>query len=247
MPFQANGGRTPACCRLGVRILILCKAVEISSQAALFLLKDSQCYRKDMPFLLVGIWQAECGHLGMRDTAGVLPQQWNSHPDNGSTFENEFQEGFGRTVRFLHSRGARSDLAEEIAQAAWARGWERRNQLQSSESIVSWVNGIAKNMFRNIARTLYRTVPLNVTSGPCSNISRGRKALDLEAQVDIRRVFQGEDECDGLILRLFYEEGYATQEIAARLGLSAVAVRIRLCRLRRRIRELFGVNELQEA
>ncbi|MBN9660116.1 MAG: sigma-70 family RNA polymerase sigma factor [Acidobacteria bacterium] len=150
-------------------------------------------------------------------------------------------------MRFLHSRGARGDLAEEIAQAAWARGWERRDQLQRSDSIVCWVNGIAKNMFRNIARTIYRTVPLSTGCGPCTNGSRGHQALQLESQVDLRRVLRGGNERDSLILRLFYEEGYATEEIAARLGVSAVAVRIRLCRVRRRLRELFGVKELVEA
>lgn len=183
----------------------------------------------------------------MRDTAGVLNQQWNPHPADESAFESEFQEGFVRTVRFLHARGAKGDLAEEIAQAAWARGWERRSQLQSSESVVSWVNGIAKNMFRNIARSFYRTEPLDASRGPCSNLNLGHKALDLESAVDIQRVFDGENERDGLILRLFYEEGYATQEIANRMGLSAVAVRIRLCRLRRRLRDLFGIHELQDA
>ncbi|MGC4048899.1 MAG: sigma-70 family RNA polymerase sigma factor [Paludibaculum sp.] len=183
----------------------------------------------------------------MRDRAAVSTQQRGSRAANESTFENEFQEGFGRTVRFLHSRGVKGDLAEEIAQAAWARGWERRNQLQCTESVVSWVNGIAKNMFRNIARTIYRTVPLSVTSDPCTNASRGHGSMEMESQVDIQRILEGEDERDGMILRLFYEEGYATQEIASRLGLSAVAVRIRLCRLRRRLRAMFSVEELVEA
>ncbi len=183
----------------------------------------------------------------MRETAVVPTGRRSSHRANDSAFENEFQEGFDLTVRFLHARGAKGDLAEEIAQAAWARGWERRSQLQCSESIVSWVNGIAKNMFRNLARTIYRTVPLNLTHCPRSNMSRGYKALDLECLVDMQRVLECEDGRDGLILRLFYQEGYATQEIATRLGVSSVAVRIRLCRLRRRIREMFDGGEMVEA
>ncbi|MGJ5818175.1 RNA polymerase sigma factor [Paludibaculum fermentans] len=183
----------------------------------------------------------------MRKTASTSPRKWDPPQADEFVFESEFEAGFERTVRFLHSRGATGDVAEEIAQAAWVRGWERRNQLQSSESVVSWVNGIAKNMFRNMARTIYRTVPLNITQGPCSNAHCGHKTLELECQVDIQRVLEGEDKRDGLILRLFYEEGYDTREIATKLGLSAVAVRIRLCRLRRRIRDMLGFSMLMEA
>ena len=39
-------------------------------------------------------------------------------------YEAAYSKGYPRTIRFLLSTGVRSDLAEEIAQAAWARGWE---------------------------------------------------------------------------------------------------------------------------
>jgi len=41
-----------------------------------------------------------------------------------------FENGYGATRRFLLSRGAGFEEADEIAQAAWVRGWEYREQLR---------------------------------------------------------------------------------------------------------------------
>ena len=41
-----------------------------------------------------------------------------------------YQRGFNLTVRFLVSRGLSYDAALDTAQAAWAKGWERREQLR---------------------------------------------------------------------------------------------------------------------
>ena len=54
-----------------------------------------------------------------------------------------YQRGFDLTVRLLLSRGAPRDRAREVAQAAWARGWERLSQLRNESLVVTWVNTIA--------------------------------------------------------------------------------------------------------
>jgi DNA-directed RNA polymerase specialized sigma24 family protein len=56
------------------------------------------------------------------------------------------------TVRFLESRGSARDSAEEIAQAAWVRGWERIEQLRDVAMVFTWVNTIALNIFRSDCR-----------------------------------------------------------------------------------------------
>src|SRR6476659_11013230 len=71
----------------------------------------------------------------------------------GNTYAEAFQTGFGATRRFLLSRGAALDEAEEIAQAAWARGWEYREQLRDPSMVSFWVNSIARNLFRARFRT----------------------------------------------------------------------------------------------
>ena len=41
-----------------------------------------------------------------------------------------YQKGYNLTVRFLVSRGLAYDAAQETAQAAWVKGWERIGQLR---------------------------------------------------------------------------------------------------------------------
>src|SRR3954464_9022931 len=71
-----------------------------------------------------------------------------------------YEQGFMPTMRLLSSKGIPQDLAEEIAQAAWTRGWERIDQLRDQEVVRTWVNAIALNMFRRELHADSRKKPL---------------------------------------------------------------------------------------
>ena len=64
-------------------------------------------------------------------------------------YANAYDSGYATTKRFLVSRGINVETAEEAAQAAWARGWEHRDKLRNPDKVLSWVNTIALNLFRN--------------------------------------------------------------------------------------------------
>src|ERR1700733_6228851 len=59
-----------------------------------------------------------------------------------------YRTGYIATRRFLLASGAPIEDAEEIAQAAWVRGWEYRDQLREPGMVGFWVNSIARNLFR---------------------------------------------------------------------------------------------------
>src|SRR5271154_2191005 len=63
-------------------------------------------------------------------------------------YAEAFETGYNATRRFLLARGAPIEDAEEIAQAAWVRGWEYREQLRDPGLVGFWVNSIARNLFR---------------------------------------------------------------------------------------------------
>lgn len=142
-------------------------------------------------------------------------------------FGDAFRLGYPMTLRFLLSRGTSADIAEEVAQAAWAKGWEYRDQLQRPAMISAWVNSIAKNMLRNRQRTETKLETLTESA---------TAAGSPESTVDLKRILSGCEERDAAILRGFYVEGYTTQEIAELIGLSPVAVRVRMLRLRNALR-----------
>jgi DNA-directed RNA polymerase specialized sigma24 family protein len=137
-----------------------------------------------------------------------------------------YQRGFGSTVRLLRFRGASMNDAEDVAQTAWLRGWQKLDQLRNEETIVSWVNTIAINYHRRGIQTepRYESLPE----------LRGQIGIDL-APLDTARILRSCRPAD----RMLFEQqlaGLTTKEIAEKQGASVTAIRIRFSRARRAVR-----------
>jgi RNA polymerase sigma-70 factor, ECF subfamily len=143
-----------------------------------------------------------------------------------NAFGAAYQSGFERTVRFLTSRGAPRDGALEAAQAAWVRGWERLNQLRNEDMILTWVNSIALNVYRGVARKQALSQPLPEL--------HSKFKIDICA-IDVDRVLQF---CRPAERNLLEQQmcGVTTEEIARDHGVSETAIRIRMMRARRSVR-----------
>lgn len=148
-------------------------------------------------------------------------------PLDRDQFADAFRHGYPMTLRFLLSRGAPTDIAEEVAQAAWAKGWECLEQLQRPNMVGAWVNSIAKNMLKNRLRADQRLEGLTESS---------KSDSPAMLSVDVKRILTRCDKRDSRILRGYYLEGYTTEEIAREVGLTPVTVRVRLLRIRRALR-----------
>ena len=66
-------------------------------------------------------------------TLAVTPE---ARPLTREDYALAYKDGYSKTVRFLASTGAPMELAEEVAQAAWARGWERLSQLRHAKALL---------------------------------------------------------------------------------------------------------------
>ena len=142
-----------------------------------------------------------------------------------------YQKGYGLTVRFLVSRGLAYDTAQETAQAAWARGWERLAQLRDPRMVLTWMNSIALNIHRSFLRRepLLHTLP-EIPTPPKINL----------AAIDAGRILGCCKAKDRIVLQRHYLEGFKVQEIASEHGWTETAVRIRLLRARRSAGKKFG-------
>lgn len=137
-----------------------------------------------------------------------------------------YQKGFNLTVRFLVSRGLSYDSALDTAQAAWAKGWERREQLRDPRLVLTWTNSIALN----IHRTYLRREPQTQTLPDLPEPARMNVAA-----IDVKRILNACKPNDRAVLEGHYIEGFKVQEIARKHGWSETAVRIRLLRARRTV------------
>jgi RNA polymerase sigma factor (sigma-70 family) len=142
-----------------------------------------------------------------------------------------YQKGYGLTVRFLVSRGLAYDTAQETAQAAWARGWERLAQLRDPKMVLTWMNSIALNIHRSFLRRepLVHALP-EIPTPPKINL----------AAIDAKRILQCCKKNDRIVLEGHYLEGFKVQEIASEHGWTETAVRIRLLRARRSVGKRLG-------
>ena len=129
-----------------------------------------------------------------------------------------YQRGFDLTVRLLLSRGAERDRAREVAQAAWARGWERLFQLRNEALVVTWVNTIALNGYRSALRSepTYQELPELST-----------KASVNLAAIDVARILRICRPCDRVLLEQ-QMRGVTAEEIARKQGVTETAIRIRM-------------------
>ena len=137
-----------------------------------------------------------------------------------------YKKGYNLTVRFLVSRGLSYDSAQETAQAAWVKGWERLGQLRDQNMVLTWMNSIALNIHRSCMRRepFLQTLP-ELPTPPKVNL----------AAIDVRRILKTCKKNDRMVLQRHYLEGYKVQEIARAHGWTDTAVRIRLLRARRAV------------
>lgn len=146
-------------------------------------------------------------------------------------FGEAFLKCYGATRRFLLANGAPVDEAEEIAQAAWARGWEYREQLRDPSMVGFWVNSIARNLFRARFRG---AMPVSMEGLQPSY------SMDMDA-FELRRLL---DRCPRRDRHLLQRnlEGYSAEEIAREAGITSTGIRVRLLRVRNALREQLSHN-----
>lgn len=141
-------------------------------------------------------------------------------------YAEAFEAGFPATRRFLLSRGAGLEEAEEIAQAAWVRGWEFRDQLRDPGLVGFWVNSIARNLFRAKFRSK-AVVPIEGVDAPYM--------LNLE-EIELHRLLERCSRRDRELLERSLQ-GYSAEEIARDEGITPTGIRVRLLRIRQALRE----------
>ena len=137
-----------------------------------------------------------------------------------------YQRGFDLTIRFLISRGVHRDLASDVAQAAWVKGWERLSQLRNESTVTTWVNAIALNIHRSVLRS---EKPRTAVTDFCTPAELNVAAIDLA------RILRFCAPRDRALLEL-QMQGDTAEEIAQKQGGTETAVRIRLLRARRAAR-----------
>ena len=162
-----------------------------------------------------------------------MPQSFEQQQATALTldaFARAYVKGFHQTTKFLISKGAALDLAEEVAQGAWVRGWEARDQLHLQDRLLPWVNTIA---FHSLCTDHRRSVRYTeLTEVADSNSPDPVAALDAGILMNRCSPFEK------ALLTQRYVDGMDLKAIAVTHGLSEIAVRLRIHRCQISLRSL---------
>jgi RNA polymerase sigma factor (sigma-70 family) len=152
-------------------------------------------------------------------------------------FGQAYEKGFHKTVAVLRRRGANPDVAEELAQAAWVRAWERLSDLREEQKLVSWATAIARNLLRDSLRSRRTT---DLTSAVAE--LRISPAVN-DAVIDLRGALRRCPERTRQVLETVYlqNDGWSTAALANNLHTTLGALHHRLSRARQSLRKALDV------
>lgn len=121
-------------------------------------------------------------------------------------------------------------LAEDAVQEAWRRAWKGIGQVRDEERIRPWLLRIAGNEARRIAGRR-RNQPAELPE------LRAPDQPNVVGQLDLHHALARLSPADREMIVLRYVVGYSGLELASLMSLRPDAVRSRLSRLVRRLRE----------
>ncbi|MEZ5361865.1 MAG: sigma-70 family RNA polymerase sigma factor [Bryobacterales bacterium] len=146
-------------------------------------------------------------------------------------YQSAYDAEFRHTVRSLLVRGAAASDAEDVAQAAWMRGWEKREALREPASVGAWIRTIALNILRSNFRQARKLEFL-------SEVETATSPQPIVSRIDARRALLRCAASDRALLEDLYLRGYTSVETARRHALTPGAVRVRTFRVKQRLQGL---------
>lgn len=159
---------------------------------------------------------------------------------NAPAFEQLARRWSARVLAVCHARVARRDVAEDLAQEALLRAFEKLSTLRTPEQFGPWLRGIAVHVCLDYRRTPQRR---DVTLSALS--TNGHSPDFPAAQPDVADPVEADDDADHLqaqihslpeelreVLLLRYYDDLTYDQLADVLGVSRATVNSRLAAAR---------------
>ena len=146
---------------------------------------------------------------------------------DGAAFEGLVESYHADLVRLAYAMTGDVELANDVAQTAWASAWQHRADLRDPGRVRGWLLTIAANQARAALRRRRLLEWLPFGAGE----DRGEARGDDEGRLDLIAALQQLPVRDRQILALRYGLGETSAEVGRQVGLSDVGVRVRTARL----------------
>lgn len=148
-------------------------------------------------------------------------------------FVDIYERFYQRLVLYCRQRVADIGMAEDLAQDAFVRALEALDRFDLSRPLWPWLKTIA----RRLAIDQARTPDLEVASSDVDEVITIPPAMMHEERIDLERTLDNVNDRHALVLRLWYVEDWAADDVCDLLGLNRNALDQLLHRARARLRE----------
>jgi RNA polymerase sigma-70 factor (ECF subfamily) len=150
-------------------------------------------------------------------------------------FSELYRRYAGDVHRFALFLSGDVDLADDIVSETFIRLWHARSRVDLS-TVKGYLLAIARNLFLAERRQARRLTALDESTRDSRPGPERRAHAHIELQV-VLAALQTLPEIDRAAVLLRAEEGMSYEEVAAALGISAVAARVKVHRARLKLAE----------
>ncbi len=153
---------------------------------------------------------------------------------DGTDFRALYERHAGDVQRFAFYLCADRSRAEDIAAETFARAWTGSDEIRTS-TVKAFLFAIVRNLVREGARKSGREVRMEAAMEEGIADAKPGPVASADGRRELRAVLaalQRMPETDRAALLMRAQDGMSHEEIAAALGLSVVAVRVRIHRAR---------------
>jgi RNA polymerase sigma-70 factor (ECF subfamily) len=153
-------------------------------------------------------------------------------------FERLYRAHAGRVRAICLRLCADSQRAEEAAQDAWVRAWERLSSWRGDAAFGTWLHRLTVNVVLQSFRAERRRLSRVSLSGDEEDVDAPARSSEPGEAVDLERAIARLPRGARMAFVLHDVEGYQHSEIASMTGLAEGTLRAQLCRARRLLMEM---------
>ncbi|MEN9918610.1 MAG: hypothetical protein RL662_1046 [Bacteroidota bacterium] len=166
---------------------------------------------------------------------------------DATTFKNTFMPHHQKMYRTAYRLVEDSSDAKDLVQEAYVKLWSKRNELSHVENMEAYCTVILRNLCLDFLRTKNKYQIQSTEDVIISD--NALLTVDLEFEDDINHlnaIIEQLPQQQRDVIRLRHFEEYSNEEIEKLLGLTSVNVRVLLSRARKKIKELFNIQNNYE-
>ena len=155
-----------------------------------------------------------------------------------AAFEELYHENIGRIYALCLRMTRNKTQAEDLAQEAFIRAWQKLNSFRGDSAFSTWLHRLTVNLVLTALKTHNRKTERVFTTDDLTPFEREGTNPKPGLGMDLEKAIASLPDQARKIFILYQVEGYKHEEIATMLGLATGTTKAQLHRARKMLREV---------